>query len=558
MILVLFTWLIVFLTIFVWGFAASKVVRILLKSNEVWDKYGLDEYFLFGFLILSALTGIISVFAPISRIIFLIVFLLAALFSFILFTEIRLKIINAYRTFLSYGILFKIGAFFLTFFILSAVVSVITFEDTLTYHAQNIQWIQKYPVVPGLGNLHPRFAFNNMFFVVSSVFTFQVKECMIFPLNGLCYLILLVKLLTLFYNDLKSKTYWRGVFYILTLLISLLVFLPNLNTPSPDIFCGILIIYAFVLILNYYGPYNKVNMFHFVLVNLLVFSCITYKISSLFLVPAILFFMNYERIKKVYITLIIASVVILPFLVRNYFLSGYLIYPFPGIDIFNADWKIPIENVIAVKLEIESFAKIIGVPYEEVGKMKINDWFLPWFTARDFMTKMLISVNILSICSLVIMLLKREFYFVKVHLLILINLIFWLVTAPDPRFAYGFLFVGFSFGISYLIKSLGFLSHRSLLKFLYGGLAILFMVIVYKRISFTLNVLKDHSLLITPAPFGTAKTVTCYSNFEYRVVQPEGGWCYNTEIPCVSYPLVDVYKRGEGLADGFKVVQQNP
>jgi len=36
---------------------------------------------------------------------------------------------------------------------------------------------------------------------------------------------------------------------------------------------------------------------------------------------------------------------------------------------------------------------------------------------------------------------------------------------------------------------------------------------------------------------------------------PEGGWCYNTEIPCVSYPLENVFIRGERLEDGFKVVK---
>src|SRR5688572_15778226 len=37
--------------------------------------------------------------------------------------------------------------------------------DTNIYHAQAIHWIESYPVVPGLGNLHGRLAFNSSWFV---------------------------------------------------------------------------------------------------------------------------------------------------------------------------------------------------------------------------------------------------------------------------------------------------------------------------------------------------------------------------------------------------------
>ena len=39
--------------------------------------------------------------------------------------------------------------------------------------------------------------------------------------------------------------------------------------------------------------------------------------------------------------LLTGCVVIAPFLIRNYYLSGYLIYPFPAIDLFDVPWKIP-------------------------------------------------------------------------------------------------------------------------------------------------------------------------------------------------------------------------
>jgi hypothetical protein len=171
---------------------------------------------------------------------------------------------------------------------------------------------------------------------------------------------------------------------------------------------------------------------------------------------------------------------------------------------------------------------------------------------------MLISINFLSIITLVIMLLKKDFLFVKVYLLIVLNLIFWIATAPDPRFAHGFLFIGFSLGIAYIFKYSKFLSHYTSVSIINAGFVIILGIIIYKRIMFPLTTLKEPELLIIPAPFGTVETITYTSNFEYRVTVPEGEWCYNTDIPCVSYPLENVVIRGEGIRKGFKVVKHNP
>ena len=50
--------------------------------------------------------------------------------------------------------------------------------DTYLYHAQAIRWIEEYGVVPGLGNLHHRFAYNN------SVFSLQALFSLSFLLGG--------------------------------------------------------------------------------------------------------------------------------------------------------------------------------------------------------------------------------------------------------------------------------------------------------------------------------------------------------------------------------------
>jgi hypothetical protein len=45
--------------------------------------------------------------------------------------------------------------------------------DTLGYHAQSIQWIEKYKAVPGLVHLHVRFGYPGLWFADSALFGFS-------------------------------------------------------------------------------------------------------------------------------------------------------------------------------------------------------------------------------------------------------------------------------------------------------------------------------------------------------------------------------------------------
>src|SRR5258705_8831822 len=49
----------------------------------------------------------------------------------------------------------------------------IVHPDTLGYHAQTIQWIEKYKAVPGLVHLHVRFGYQGLWFVNCALFDFS-------------------------------------------------------------------------------------------------------------------------------------------------------------------------------------------------------------------------------------------------------------------------------------------------------------------------------------------------------------------------------------------------
>jgi hypothetical protein len=556
MFLILLIWISVFFVFYMLGFSVVKTINRIKKQEQGDGDTKPDELFFIGFLVLSSVVGLFSIFIPVGTYFLLCVYLLSLIIFLINFREIQYKITDLSKKIALLSKFELAALIFIIIFILTAVAQKITLGDTESYHAQSIQWIRKYAVVPGLGNIHGRLAFNSMFFVISGLFTFQIKDILIFPLNGICYLILIIKLFTLYKKDIKQGTRWKAVFYILTVLISLLIMLPNLNSPSPDIICAILIIYICILIMNPEGDRNQMNFVQIVLLNLMVFSCIAYKISSLLIILAIPLILKKDSIKKCYISFGVGILILSSFFIRNYFLSGYVIYPFPGIDIFNVDWKIPLNDVISMKLEIETWAKISTISSTDVANMKISEWILPWFSSLNFNNKMLITINIFSVITIIIMLFRKDYLLAKIQFVVLINLLFWLIMAPDPRFAYGFIFIGFSLTLAYMIKLLEYSNYSAILNYIKIGLACFLILIICRRIKFPVDAIRNPSLWFISAPFGTVETNSYFSDFYYRVPIPEGG-CFNVEIPCVPYPLTNVILRGTDIKDGFKTIIEN-
>ncbi len=557
MVLILILWFFLFCGLFVLGFTFVKVFRSITGRGEDSENVSVDQFFFTGFLILSSIAGILSVIFPIdNKILFFVSFITLVLFL-INFSEIinvvkdaikRIPLLNKFELFI---------VSLSVFFILTAVVHNITLYDTGLYHNQSIQWIRSFPVIPGLGNIHGRFAFNSMFFVISGLFTVQFKEILVFPLNGLCYLVLFFKLVVLFKKEITKRVSWKATFYGLLALASLFILLPDLNSPSPDIICAILIIYLFAIIIDDAENRKITGLFKIILVNMLVFSCISFKLSSLFISLIILMTLNQDILKRILISLGVSIIFLSAFFIRNYYLSGYLIYPIPGIDIFNMDWKIPLDSVLAMKSEIEGFAKIWTMPYPDVLNMKISEWIFPWFKLLNLNCKILLAINVLSIFSMTVMLLKKDFFLAKIQFIILINLFFWFIMAPDPRFAYGFIIVGFSLTLSYTFKLLESASYSGMHKYIRIGLAGLLFLLLWKRIIFPTDTFRNPMHWIFPASFETVATKTFKSNFEYLVPE-KGDQCFNADIPCVPYPLENVVLRGERVKDGFKVVKKSP
>ena len=141
-----------------------------------------------------------------------------------------------------------------------------------------------------------------------------------------------------------------------------------------------------------------------------------------------------------------------PWLARSLIQSGYLLYPFPGLDIFDFDWKIPVEIVREEKQIILAWARIPGEDLSSVLSLPFSVWTLVWFKNSSLNQRfLLIFLGIYPFLLVVLRILlpgKMQTFFKLIrqykplYFSIYAGLIFWFLSAPSIRFGYGFILFG--------------------------------------------------------------------------------------------------------------------
>lgn len=425
--------------------------------------------------------------------------------------------------------------------------------DTGLYHAQAIRWISEFSVVPGLGNLHGRLAFNSHFFPVSALFSMNFGKgpfeytSLIYPINGLCLAVLISDLISFAMNKEKKLSQDES-FASLVIICNILLFLPeHINSASTDVITAILVIYAFIIYIDFLNIGNFSSLF---LISGIIATGITFKLSFVFLSLLIFPFLFGEGfIKKIAIVACIFSIIIFPFLVRNYFLSGYLIYPFPDLDIFNPDWKIPLSSVVKEKQDVEAWAKMPGEHYLQAIGMPYSGWFPTWFAEFGLLTKISLILNAFLIVPLVGFVINKKWHYFYTALVLAVNLIFWFFTAPNFRFAYGFFFVGSAMTICCFLH---FILKENINQSLIS-MAIICSCVLYKlpMIGFLAN--RGDALLY---PIGLSSGKLKKTDNRFLCYTPtETDRCFNCPLPCTPYPKDSLVLRTGALQGGFRIKQ---
>lgn len=468
--------------------------------------------------------------------------------------------------------------------------------DSDLYHAQSIRWIEEYGIVPGLGNIHVRFAYNSSFFALSALYSMKfLGGQSLHTVNGFFALLLSLEVLKAFrlkrfrtaggglelrqkrFSAAKDEREARkkqscvqgqerlfrlsdfarlGALYYLTVLYR------DIVAPASD-YAVMCVVFFIVIRWLAHLEQKEHPIAPYALLCVAGVYAVTLKLTAgvillLVIKPAYLL-LKEKRGKEIAVYLAMGVLVLAPWVIRTALISGYLLYPFPALDILHADWKIPLEAVVRDAAEIRTWgrglndAALVGIP--------ITEWFLHWFsTMLPTLGKLFVAADFvcagLWLCLMtkaVIRLRKKktlhgEWDGLLVLTTVVFSYVFWQLSAPLLRYGYAYvlLVIVLTAGILYQRLKLPAAAER-----VFGILVLAFVLVKAVTLARYAWSVSDEPYYITQQDYGTYELNSFEVN-DVRFYYPESGDRVGYEAFPAVPAEIEFEFRGEGLQNGFR------
>lgn len=263
--------------------------------------------------------------------------------------------------------------------------------DTGLYHAQSIRWIEEYGVVKGLGNLHCRLAYNSSSFALSALYSMaflggQSYHC---TAGWLAFLLAAVCLRigkSLRAGRLRSSDFARVmcVYYLVNIFDEMI-------SPASDYF---MVLVAFYIVIKWLdlSERGEETLLPYALLCVLGVFLMTVKLSAALILLLTVYpacrLLREKRWGETGVYLGLGILTALPFFIRNVIISGWLVYPFTQMDLFDVVWKIPKGIADYDAREIQ----VWGRGYTDVSQfdMPVREWLPGWFAGLAGSDKVLV------------------------------------------------------------------------------------------------------------------------------------------------------------------------
>jgi hypothetical protein len=336
--------------------------------------------------------------------------------------------------------------------------------DSGLYHLASVRWAYTYPIVPGLGNLHGRLAFNNSYFLYAALFHVGPFVNRAHHLaNGLLLCWMMFRILYSIYRLflLPEHRSPRLVFDMMMLVpVIVLAMGEQSSSPTPDAAIYLLGMAVASELLQWMARPTASNgavgsdlgMDCFPVVSITFLSACGMTVKSSFLafgfVVSLLALtgcvtpnrrLNRPAAKAVVWSLVLCCSLLASWMFRGVILSGYPLYPAACLG-FPVSWRVPLESVRLENAWIRSWARSPGiVPNEVLGNWR---WLWPWLNGilRYSYAVVVPLILTVGVAPLILMLHRRRNAACRgstwLFLLApLASLVFWFVMAPEHRFA---------------------------------------------------------------------------------------------------------------------------
>lgn len=562
MLTVLISWMVILLTFVSWGDMTVHLWNRLSASDE---EYGITPLTFIGLATSGILACIVNLFMPLNIYVTVFIVLVAAIYLAANFQRFKQLFKKCYKEFrntpiLTKGVISAIGILILTYCLLVPGASPSTF-DTGLYHQQSMLWADQYSIIPGLANLHGRFAFNSNSLLIYTLFFFHPDYLSPqFSINGLLLFLLFVWLILKSQNG--ESVLKTGIIYLLIFILSF-TFIRIISSSLTDLFVAILTVYLLISFVLEENP-EKSKLVYL----LLPLFCVTLKLSALFVcllsIPILYSALKNKNWKTIYLYIGMALLIGLPWLARYIVLSGYLVYPFPAIDIFSFDWKIPIEKVIEEKDAVTLWARHPG----SLEEIPFSQWFPSWISSLG-KTYLFCYLAILASPLIILFASLKKKSFVNNYTIAwsvaFVGAAFNFIMAPDPRFSIGFIVGTIFIPILYLFSLNWSLIQISNLKIIniFQILTIFALIILSFNTFRALKLYQQDesllSLMYKPQPFDYVRK-SLNTQFEIRNVSGINIYipnkdirCFDQCLPCMPFFDERIEMRGQSLENGFRI-----
>jgi hypothetical protein len=265
-----------------------------------------------------------------------------------------------------------------------------------------------------------------------------------------------------------------------------------------------------------------------------------------------------RKVRVALICLAACCVIIFPLLIRNYFASGWLLYPSAFPDLVHAEWKFDANDLDRFQHYITAYARF---PVEEpatdqVLAMPLNQWTAIWWKNLTWADQALIILLGIAVAFDIIFL-RQLARIVKKDLILCITILtigvlVWFLKAPDPRFGSGFIQ-----GLLYCLlipwkeKGEGILKHGR--RWIFSFLVFAFLASVLSYSIYRVSRYFDPKEIILPLGIKETKyrMIHC-GNLEINLVNADSTECGSTTVPCSKDSCANFSPRGNGIEDGFR------
>lgn len=331
----------------------------------------------------------------------------------------------------------------LSFFIVAAMILLmasypVIHPDTESYHYPLILWASQYGTVKGIVHISYLYGLQSSWFLLCGAFRFSFLG-----LGGVTFVNSAVMLwMALFvysrisYN-LRLKQHRIAFFWLVLMGISVWDFVQvrlTASSASPDYIAALFILGAVYLLLTDAGSnINWITAFFCIFAVTLKLSAIPALLLAIYALPP-------TKLRNWWPLIAMGMICMLPFMVRNYIVSGIPLYPSGLGNWWHPDWQYNPSGLAGISEYVTEYARThTSSPAVHARMQSARDWIPFWWKGLSAAEQTLTGIQPLL---LILWFMFRKKLANRHHIitgLLFAGWLFWFFRAPDPRFGIAYL-----------------------------------------------------------------------------------------------------------------------